>query len=98
MPAELIGKGKCPLCGSLKATVSLTKKKLACLTCAACSCQVFARSERSDEKLRSLIEGAAQPPKPAEPPAPAPKPEKKPAEKEPAAAPAKSRDDWDVYA
>lgn len=88
-----IGKATCPLCSSDKARVGLSdKSKLVYLTCNGCSCQIFARSARSDEAIRARMTGAPAPaPKPADdpPPKPAAKPAPKPAE-EPA-------DDWDPY-
>jgi hypothetical protein len=54
--AELIGVGRCPIgCGSTKARYTLSAKQLAVGTCNACNCQVFARSDRSDELLRANI-------------------------------------------
>lgn len=87
---KLIGHGVCPVCGNGKARFTVSKKMLACMTCNACNSQIFARSDSSDEKLRSFIKPAAQPaqaePVPAAataaPPA-APEPEKTP-EKKPA--------------
>lgn len=61
--ADLIGTGRCPVgCGSAKARYTLSAKKLAVGTCNACNCQVFARSDRSDELLRANIVGAAPAP------------------------------------
>lgn len=91
--SKVIGKGACPVCSSMKATFTLSKKGLVCCTCMACSCQVFARSERSDELLRKRIEGAPAP-KPADPAPPKAKDKEK--EKDPAPPPA--GDTWDVYA
>lgn len=60
--AELIGTGRCPVgCGSTKARYTLSAKKLAVGTCNACNCQVFARSDRSDELLRANIAAAPAP-------------------------------------
>jgi hypothetical protein len=61
MAAEenLIGKGTCPVCGSEKARFTISKKQLACMTCNACNCQIFARSDFSDEKLRACVRPAA---------------------------------------
>jgi hypothetical protein len=39
--------------------VSLSSKKLPCLTCNGCNIQLFARSDRSDELVRALIRPAA---------------------------------------
>lgn len=55
---NLIGQGVCPVCGSHKARLTVSKKQLACLTCNACNVQIFSRSDRSDEKLRSFIRAA----------------------------------------
>jgi hypothetical protein len=52
--AELIGRCKCPLCGGV-ARLSLAKTQLSVLTCNGCNFQGFARSDRSDEKLRALL-------------------------------------------
>lgn len=93
MAAEQIGKARCPLCASEKATLSLSKKGLACLTCMGCSCQIFARSERSDEKLRALAIGAKPP---EAPPAPASKPAAKKVEAPPSDARAVA-DAWDPF-
>lgn len=71
--AELIGTGRCPVgCGSAKARYTLSAKKLAVGTCNACNCQVFARSDRSDELLRANIVATGAP-------APAPEPSTAPA-------------------
>lgn len=70
--ADLIGVGRCPVgCGSDKARYTLSAKQLAVGTCNACNCQVFARSDRSDEILRRNIKPAAAPADPAPAPAPA---------------------------
>ncbi len=53
--ATLIGKASCPLCGSKKARVTLSKAGLSVLTCNSCNCQLFARSDRSDELLRAQL-------------------------------------------
>ncbi len=48
---------------------------LACMTCNACNIQIFARSDSSDEKLRSFIAAGAKPddvPTPASVPVPVP--------------------------
>lgn len=78
-----LGTGRCPVCGSVKARFTLSSKQLAVVTCNACNFQGFARSEHSDEKLRSLITPDAAPAPAADPPAapvepvapPAPAPE-----------------------
>lgn len=76
MPADLIGRCRCPVCGSDKARLTLAKSLLSVLTCNGCNFQGFARSDRSDELLRSrlIAEPAAKPdqqPEPAPKPAPA---------------------------
>lgn len=53
--ANLIGCGKCPICGNSKARFTVSKKMLACMTCNACNVQIFARSDNSDERLRGFI-------------------------------------------
>lgn len=50
-----IGKGSCPCCGSQSAIFKVSSKQLAYVTCNACNFQGFARSDRSDEKLRERI-------------------------------------------
>lgn len=49
-----IGAARCPLCGSKKASLGVSAKGLAYLTCNSCNSQTFARSDRSDEALRAL--------------------------------------------
>ncbi len=71
MAAELIGPARCPLCSG-RARLSLAKSKLTVLTCNGCNCQIFARSDRSDEALRARLLPADKDPAPAAPvPAPA---------------------------
>jgi hypothetical protein len=86
MAAERIGRARCPLCGTSRARLSLSRSGLACLTCDGCNLQVFARSSTSDELLRRQhLPGDGTEPAPAEPnAAPAPRPAPRPA---PAAAP-----------
>ena len=48
----------------------MSAKQLAYVTCDTCNIQCFARSDRSDEKLRALLLADAAPAAPA--PAPAP--------------------------
>ena len=90
--AELIGAGRCPIgCGSTKARYTVSAKQLAVGTCNACNCQVFARSDRSDELLRANIiksDPAPADPAPAQPPAPA----------LPADPPKKKRIGWGIFA
>jgi hypothetical protein len=83
MAAETIGRCKCPLCGSVKAKLSLAKSGLPVLTCNGCNTQSFARSERSDDLMRALLVREEPAPEPA-PPVPAPAPEIKPAPAAPA--------------
>ncbi len=78
MAAELIGRCRCPLCGNDKARLSLAKSQLAVMTCNGCNCQLFARSDISDGRLRAQLVTTA-PAAPAEPPAPTPAPAPKPA-------------------
>lgn len=59
--AEQIGHGRCPCCGSSKARYTLSKSGLAVVTCNSCNFQGFARSERSDQHLRDLIQKQAEP-------------------------------------
>jgi hypothetical protein len=96
---ELLGAAACPLCGNKAAKVKLSgTSHLAYLHCNGCSCQIFARSGTSDEKLRALIAAPAN-----ERSAPAPKPAAK-AEPKPAAAAPKEKakapalvDEWDPF-
>ncbi len=83
---KLIGLGCCPVCSSLKARFTVSKKQLACMTCNACNSQIFARSDRSDELLRKRITPTEAPAAEFSPPAaaaaepplaPAPAPAKK---------------------
>jgi hypothetical protein len=83
--AERIGRARCPVCGHDQATLSLSKKRLAYVTCpvpreGGCGQQTFARSDASDLKLRELlIVDPAPAPEPDPAPAPAPAPEAPPA-------------------
>jgi hypothetical protein len=77
MAAEKIGCARCPLCHNKGARVSLSKSGLTVLTCNACHCQLFTRSEVSDSHVRALIitpEPGGVPGTEAPPPAPAPAP------------------------
>lgn len=87
--ANALGRGRCPLCDSKRASLSFSVKNLACLTCNTCNSQVFARSDRSDDLLRALIlpPEVEAPPIPAPEPAPAPNPTPEPAKTQPATAP-----------
>lgn len=55
MAAELIGRCRCPLCRNDKARLSLAKSGLPVITCNGCNFQGFARSDRSDDRLRELL-------------------------------------------
>lgn len=61
MAAEKLGNRRCPLCSS-KARVSISKNNLTVLTCAACHCQLFARSGLSDQLLRAHLLADTDPP------------------------------------
>lgn len=88
MAAELIGRCKCPLCGSGKAKLTLAKSGLPVLTCNGCNTQMFARSDRSDELMRAHIVKDAEPlPAPTAAPAREPAPAPVPAPPKPAPAP-----------
>lgn len=50
-----IGLYRCPCCGSEKARVTVSKAGLAVVTCNRCHCQMFARSEVSDDHIRQRI-------------------------------------------
>jgi hypothetical protein len=56
---NFIGQGVCPVCGSVKARFTVSKKQLACMACNTCNSQIFARSDYSDEKLRACIRTAS---------------------------------------
>lgn len=47
-----IGRCQCPVCTSRRARLRVNVKGLAYVTCDTCNCQVFARSDRSDQLLR----------------------------------------------
>lgn len=64
---QKIGTGVCPVCTSNKAQFTVTKKQLVCMTCNACNCQIFSRSDRSDELLRARIKAAPVQPDTSEP-------------------------------
>ena len=51
--ADRIGRGRCPLCKSAKAFVSVSKRQLALITCNSCHSQTFARSDASDGIIRA---------------------------------------------
>eukprot|EP01034_Spumella_vulgaris_P008093 gene8093-10298_t len=70
--------GRCPIgCGSKKARYTLSAKSLTVGTCNSCNCQVFARSDRSDERLRANIipDTAPDDDAPTVPPGPIAKPD-----------------------
>lgn len=95
--AELIGTGRCPIgCGSHKARYTLSAKNLAVGTCNACNCQVFARSDRSDELLRANIITDKPAPAPSDP-TPAPAPQADPPA-DPVPPPQKKRIGWGILA
>lgn len=88
-----IGRARCPICSTDRARLRVSAKSLAYINCDSCNAQVFARSDRSDEKLRSMHIKEAAPAVPEASPRPAP------------AAPAKPADDnakrglgWGVFA
>lgn len=56
-----IGRARCPICSTDRARLRVSSKSLAYITCDTCNAQVFARSDRSDEKLRALHIKEAQP-------------------------------------
>jgi len=58
---NFIGHGACPICGSVKARYTFSKKSLACITCNACQFQGFARSDNSDTRLRALVRAPVEP-------------------------------------
>lgn len=77
---NVLGRCRCPACASERASLRLSAKQLTYVVCDACNLQAFARSDRSDDKLRALLlddkpELVATPPAPpvvvAAPPAPA---------------------------
>lgn len=113
MASEAIGRVKCPICASKRARVSVSAKGLCCVTCNACHCQIFCRSNYSDTLIRQAMtpEAEAQAaddaaPRPPVPPkgqeiAPVPAlPEPVAAPKQEAApepAPKAKKSDWDIY-
>lgn len=93
---NVIGRCKCPVCSSTRASLRVSAKQLAYVVCNACNAQVFARSDTSDEKLRALLvsdpaPGPAPAPEPAPAPTPAPTPAPAPA---PAPVPEPARTGW----
>jgi hypothetical protein len=66
-----IGKARCPLCGSDKATVGLSAKGWPYLIAPCCKAQVFARGHESDAIIRALLI-ESKPAAPASTPAPKP--------------------------
>jgi len=69
-----IGRCRCPVCASDRARLRVSAKQLAYVTCDTCNAQIFARSDRSDEKLRSMLVAEAAPAAPEAAPAAAPAP------------------------
>jgi len=68
MANEVIGRVKCAWCGSPKASVSVSKAGLCCVTCRACHAQTFARAAYSDSMIRQAmtpVERAPTMPEPA---------------------------------
>jgi hypothetical protein len=65
--AEKIGRCRCPVCKSDRASLTLAKSRLSVLTCNGCNFQGFARSDKSDELLRARLipEDAPAAPAPA---------------------------------
>jgi hypothetical protein len=61
--AEKIGRCRCPVCKSDRASLTLAKSRLSVLTCNGCNFQGFARSDKSDELLRARLipEGSPAP-------------------------------------
>lgn len=91
---NVIGRCKCPVCGSTRASLRVSAKQLAYVVSNCCNSQTFARSDESDAHLRALLVKAepaapvaAQ--EPEKPPAVAtvPPAHKKPALAQPDAAP-----------
>lgn len=93
--AEKLGFAKCPLCANVKAKLTLSTAGLACMSCSGCSCQIFARSGTSDEKLRALL---IDKPAPAADPKPAPKAEPKVEPKSDPKPTKAGEKGWDPYA
>lgn len=62
--ADFLGYTRCGLCSSDKARVSLTKRGLCCVTCHACQCQLFARSDHSDMHIRRNLRAVDPEPAP----------------------------------
>jgi hypothetical protein len=57
-----IGRCRCPVCESDKASLRVSAKQLAYVTCNTCNTQIFARSDRSDSMLRGrLVKAEAAP-------------------------------------
>ena len=53
--ADIIGRCTCPVCASDRASLRLSSRQLSYLLCNACNCQLFARSDNSDNRLRALL-------------------------------------------
>jgi hypothetical protein len=67
MAAEKIGRCSCPVCKSENASLTLAKSLLPVLTCNGCNFQGFARSDKSDQLLRSRLIPEGAPATPAAP-------------------------------
>ncbi|MDN3923337.1 hypothetical protein [Roseateles violae] len=80
-----LGHCRCPVCSSSRARLRLSAKQLVYVVCDACNSQTFARSDRSDEKLRALL--IAEPAEAAPPGQTAPPAEPAPIEPTPTPAP-----------
>lgn len=77
--AKTFGYTSCPVCRSERARVSLSKAQLSVVTCNRCNCQLFCRSDLSDEIIRSKTRHTDDPAAPAaaaKSPVPDPQPEK----------------------
>lgn len=102
----MIGRCSCPVCESTRASLRVSTKRLAYVVCDACNSQTFARSDRSDDKLRArLIERAgavaAAPelePTKDEPVVPKVAPVARPVAPEPKPTPAPSGAGWGMLA
>ena len=52
---NVLGRCRCPVCASERASLRLSEKQLTYVVCNACNLQAFARSDRSADKLRALL-------------------------------------------
>lgn len=94
MANEAIGRAPCPLC-ALPARVTVSKAGLTVLTCNRCNCQLFTRSDQSDERLRRRLLPDEVPP--AVDPAPVPEPAALPVDNMPPPAAAPKKSTWDIW-